>query len=202
MTRFASYLSLALGAAVALQHAACGFDVASPSELPGMTGSNRHAVLASSTSNGEASHAVGIQSVTAGGTYVFCAAYPTGSIGCQLCGHEDLALDPGQEHVTLVDLTQCAGDVTFGHFSVVEYIRGGSQVQSLSLRPGGDGYELNVQDATTALAVPSAVVVDPTYTYFGNVPNPVGLKLTVRRSPASRGGRKNLAVVFSSWLSR
>jgi hypothetical protein len=202
MTRFASYLSLVLGAAVALQHAACGFDVASPSELSGTAGSNRYAVLASSPSNGAASHLADMRSVTAGGSYDFCAAYPTGSIGCQLCGHEDLSLDPGQEQVTVVDLTQCAGDVTFGHFSVVEYIRGGSQVQSLSLRPGGDGYEMNVRDATTAQAVPSAVVVDPTYTYFGNVPDPVGLKLTVRRSPASRGGRKNLAVVFSSWLSR
>ena len=202
MTRFASCLSLVLGAAVAVQHAACGFDVASPSELPDRAGSNRYAVLASSSSNGAASPRVGMQSVTAGGTYDFCAAYPTGAIGCQLCGHEDLSLDPGQEHVTVVDLTQCAGDVTFGHFSVVEYIRGGSQVQSLSLRSGGDGYEMSVRDAATAQAVPSAVVVDQTYTYFANVPDPVLLKLTVRRSPASRGGRKNLAVVFSSWLSR
>jgi hypothetical protein len=201
MTRFASCLSLALGAAVAVQHAACGFDVASPSELPDRAASNRYAVLASSSSNAGASHLVDMQSVR-GGTYDFCAAYPTGAIGCQLCGHEDLSLDPGQEHVTLVDLTQCAGNVTFGHFSVVEYIRGGSQVQSLSQRPGGDAYDLSVADATTAQAVPSAVVVDQTYTYFANVPDPVVLKLTVRRSPASRGGRKNLAVVFSSWLSQ
>ena len=61
---------------------------------------------------------------------------------------------------------------------------------------------MSVWDATTAQAVPSAVVVDQTYTYFANVPDPVVLKLTVRRSPASRGGRKNLAVVFSSWLSQ
>ena len=202
MTRFASYLSLALGVAVAVQHAACGFDVASPSELPDRAASNRYAVLASSSSNGGASPLVDMHSVTAGGTYDFCAAYPTGAIGCQLCGHEDLSLDPGQEHVTLVDLTQCAGNVTFGHFSVVEYIRGGSQVQSLSLRPGGDGYDMSVGNATTAQAVPSAVVVDQTYTYFANVPDPVVLKLTVRRSAASRGGRKDLAVVFSSWLSQ
>jgi hypothetical protein len=201
MTRFASGLRLVLGASVAVQYGGCGFDVASPSELSGMAGSHRYAVLASSQSNGEASHLFDMQSITAGGSYDFCAAYPTGSIGCQLCGHEDLSLDPGQEHVTLVDLTQCAGDVTFGHFSVVEYVRGGTQVQSLSLRPGGDGYEMIVRDATTAQAVPSALVVDQTYTYFANVPDPVALKLTVRRSAASRGGRKNLAVVFSSWLS-
>ena len=74
MTRFASYLSLALGAAVAVQHAACGFDVASPSELPDRAAINRYAVLASSPSNGGASHLVDMHSVTAGGTYDFCAA--------------------------------------------------------------------------------------------------------------------------------
>jgi hypothetical protein len=60
---------------------------------------------------------------------------------------------------------------------------------------------LSVGDATTGLAAAGAQVVDPTYTYFANVPDPVVLKLTLRRSAASRGGRKNLAVVFSSWLS-
>ncbi|PYQ14717.1 MAG: hypothetical protein DMF80_11675 [Acidobacteria bacterium] len=185
MKRSASFLTLVLGAAVAMQHIACGLDAASPSDLPDVAGGDRHAIVASSQSS----------------AFDFCAAYPTGSAGCQLCGHEDLSLDPGQEHVTFVDLSGCAGEVTFGHFSVVEYIRGGSQVQSLSLRQGGDDYQMDVRNATTGEAAAGALVVDPTYTYFANVPDPVVLKLALRRSPASRGGRKNLAVVFSSWLS-
>ena len=39
-----------------------------------------------------------------------------------------------------------------------------------------------------------------THTYFADVPDPVVLELTVRRDAASTGGRKKLAVVFSSWL--
>ena len=46
----------------------------------------------------------------------------------------------------------------------------------------------------------SAVVVDRTYTYVGDVPDPVVLEVTVRRDAASKGGRKALAVVYSSWL--
>jgi len=183
MKRLVKCLTFLLGALVAVQHVACGFDVLSPSGLP----------LHESVSD-----QVGLASIQATGAYDFCAAYPTGSPGCQLCGHEDLALDPGQSLVTTVDLTQCGGDVSFGHFSVVEYIRGGREVQSLDLRPGGGDYELNVRDVTRG--APAGVAVNPTYTYFADVPDPVVLELTVRRDAASNGGRKKLAVVFSSWL--
>jgi hypothetical protein len=183
MKRLVKCLTIVLAAVAAVQHAACGFGVQSPSELP---------------LYGSVSQQLDPGRVQAQGAYDFCAAYPTGSAGCQLCGHEDFSLDPGQGHVTIVDLTQCAGDVSFGHFSVVEYVKGGRQVQSLDLRPGGESYELNVRNATTGAAAPAAV--NRTYTYFSNVPDPVVLELTVRRDAGSKGGKKSLAVVFSSWL--
>lgn len=186
MKRLPSCLVLVLGVPLAVQHAACVSDVQSASPV-------RPSEITGAASTDGTGH-VGAQG------YDFCAAYPTGSAGCALCGHEDLSLDPGQEHVTTVDLTGCAGDVSFGHFSVVEYIKGGRQVQSLDLRPGGDEYELSVRDAATHQPSPASLVVNPTYTYFGNVPDPVVLELTVRRYERSKGGRKSLAVVFSSWL--
>lgn len=189
MKRFANYLVIVLGIAGAVQNAACVSDVQSSSPV------RPSEIMLPSSVGGSAD-------VGAKGAYDFCAAYPTGSAGCALCGHEDLSLDRGQSHVTIVDLTGCAGNVSFGHFSVVEYIRGGRQVQSLDLRPGGGEYELSVRNAATAQASPAAVVVNPTYTYFADVPDPVVLELTIRRSAASTGGRKNLAVVFSSWLVR
>ena len=82
--------------------------------------------------------------------------------------------------------------------------KAGAMVSGLAwerVRQGGDDYQMDVRNATTGEAAAGALVVDPTYTYFANVPDPVVLKLALRRSPASRGGRKNLAVVFSSWLS-
>jgi hypothetical protein len=185
MKRFAKCVTFVLGALVAIQHAGCASDVLSPSVLP----------LSETVS-----HQFGLESVRATGAYDFCAAYPIGSAGCALCGHEDLSLEADQERVTIVDLSQCSGDVSFGHFSVVEYIKGGREVQSLDLRPGGGEYELNVRNATTRDALPAAVVVNPTYTYFANVPDPVVLELTVRRGAGSKGGKKSLAVVFSSWL--
>ena len=197
MKPFANCLTIVLGAAVAMQNAACGIDVQSPS---GLRPHGSAASFVSWESAGDVSSQASLKDAGPKGTYDFCAAYPRGTTGCQLCGHEDFALDPGQEHVTVVDLTQCGGDVSFGHFSVVEYIKGGSQVQSLSLRPGGDQYALSVRNATTGAAAPTAVVVDRTYTYFGDVPDPVVLEVTVRRYAASRGGRKALAVAYSSWL--
>src|SRR5688500_3185945 len=191
MKPFANSLTIVL-VAVAMQNAACGIDVQSPSGPPpqGSTAS-----FASWESGGDVSPQATLKDAGPRGTYDFCAAYPRGTTGCQLCGHEDFALDPAQEHVTVVDLTQCAGDVSFGHFSVVEYIKGGSMVQGLSLRPGGDEYALSVRNATTGAMAPAAMVVDRTYTYFGDVPDPVVLEVTVRRDTASRGGRKTLAVV-------
>jgi hypothetical protein len=102
--------------------------------------------------------------------------------------------------VTVVDLTGCPGNVSFGHFSVVEYVKGGSLVQGLSLRPGGEEYSLTVRIAPTGAEAPEAVAVERTYTYFADVPDPGVLEVTVRRDAASRGGRKALAVAYSSWL--
>lgn len=189
MNRSANSLLVVLGITAAVAHTGCMSDVhsASPVAASEIT---RQASIGDSAVAGAKSD------------YDFCAAYPTGSDGCALCGHEDFSLDPGQQHVTVVDLSRCAGDVSFGHFSVVEYIRGGREVQSLNLRPGGGDYRLSVQDATSTAALPSALAVDPTYTYFANVPDPVVLQLTVRRDEASRGGKKSLALVYSSWLSR
>jgi hypothetical protein len=196
MKPFANCLPIVLSAAVGMQNAACGIDVQSPS------GPRPHeaATFVFMESRADVSPQATVKGGGPRDTYDFCAAYPPGTTGCALCGHEDFSLDPGQEQVTVVNLTQCAGDVSFGHFSVVEYIRGGSLVQSLSLRPGGDEYALSVRNATTGAGAPGAVVVDRTYTYFGDVPDPAVLEVTVRRDAASRGGRKTLAVVYSSWL--
>jgi hypothetical protein len=187
-------LTVVLGATVL--NAACGVDVQSPST----PGPHAAASFASWESGPDASVHASSRPPGPKGTYDFCAAYPLGTTECQLCGHEDFTLDPGQEHVTVVNLTGCPGNVSFGHFSVVEYIKGGSLVQGLSLRPGGEEYALMVRSATTGAEAPDAVAVERTYTYFADVPDPVVLEVTVRRDTDARGGRKALAVAYSSWL--
>lgn len=187
-------LTVVLGAAVL--NAACGVDVQSPST----PGPQAAASFASWESGGHTSALAVSKQSGPRGAYDFCAAYPPGTPACQLCGHEDFTLDPGQEHVTVVDLTGCPGNVSFGHFSVVEYIKGGSLVQGLSLRPGGEEYALTVRSATTGAEAAEAVAVERTYTYFADVPDPVVLEVTIRRDADARGGRKALAVAYSSWL--
>ena len=205
MKRAAKRLTLVVSATVGLQQAACGVGVQSPSALPQGGGPIARQTSARPTLASWQPGASVAAQATANFTgpkdaYDFCAAYPAGTAGCALCGHQDFSLDPGQEHVALVDLTQCAGDVAFGHFSVVEYIRGATQVQSLSLRPGGAEYELNVRNASTGQPAPAALTVDRTYTYFANVPDPMILLLSVKRDATSKGGKKKLALVFTSWL--